>query len=84
MLQRLARMPFKWKVLLGAQAVTTVALIARRVDPNIFNPLFEKKVLVVSKIELQQDGESKPDHSNSKSSFQVAGFDIQVKKPDKL
>ena len=80
MFRKLAHLPLKWKILLGAQATITAVLMAKRVDPNIYDPLFEKRVLIVSKTAPQPDGGSNADGSGS---FQVAGFDVQVKKPDK-
>jgi hypothetical protein len=80
MLRRLSRMPLKWKVLLGAQAAATAALMARRVDPTVFDPLFEKRVLVVTKTPkgLENDSGS---HS-ARDGFQINGFSMEVKKPD--
>ena len=48
MFNKLKNMPLKWKVLLGTQATATVVLIARRMDPTIFDSLFEKRVLVIT------------------------------------
>ena len=48
-----AKLPLKWRVLLGTQGVVTTFLIARRMDPETFDKkMFEKRVL-----EIKRDSE---------------------------
>ena len=83
MLRKLARMPLKWKALLGAQAVATAALAAKRADPAVFDSLFEKRVLIVTKKQQQQQGPGNDrDDGDSGPGFQISGYSMQVKKPD--
>ena len=73
MWRKISQTPLKWKVLLGGQAAVTAVLITRRLDPQVFDPLFEKRVLVVTK----SDNVSKD--SDSIRSL-IKSYEVTVKK----
>ena len=77
MWQKFARMPLKWKVLLCGQVTITAVLIKRRLDPQTFDSLFEKRVLIVTK----KEGGVTDEESNS--GF-FKGYEVTVKKEDSI